>query len=113
MCAAEKTDIDLLPYHALALFAGIRPHELQRLEWRHIDLIEGHIEITPVVPKSGRRRIIEIDRTLPSAQSLHRKRRGNSRRGDANVESAQPVAGNPQSRWTQPLDTGCDASFLR
>jgi integrase len=64
MCAAEKTDIDLLPYHALALFAGIRPHELQRLEWRHIDLIEGHIEVTPVVSKTGRRRIIEIESNL-------------------------------------------------
>jgi integrase len=63
MRAAEK-DSELLPYHALGLFAGVRPLELQRLDWRHIDLIEGHIEITPVVSKTGRRRIIDIEPNL-------------------------------------------------
>ena len=62
--AAEKNDSDLLPYHALALFAGIRPLELQRLEWRHIDLVEGHLEITSAVSKTGRRRIIDIEPNL-------------------------------------------------
>jgi integrase len=62
--AAERIDSDLLPYHALALFAGIRPLELQRLEWRHIDLVEGHIEITAAVSKTGRRRIIDIEPNL-------------------------------------------------
>jgi integrase len=62
--AAEKNDHDLLPYHALALFAGVRPLELQRLEWQHIDLVEGHIEITSAVSKTGRRRIIDIESNL-------------------------------------------------
>ena len=62
--AAEKNDHDLLPYHALALFAGVRPLELQRLEWQHIDLVEGHIEITSAVSKTGRRRIIDIEPNL-------------------------------------------------
>jgi integrase len=64
MRATEKNDPDLLPYHAVALFAGVRPHELQRLEWRHIDLIEVHIEIAATVSKTGRRRIIEIESNL-------------------------------------------------
>src|ERR1051325_3176361 len=37
---AAAADNDLLPYHALALFAGVRPLELQRLNWRHLDLLE-------------------------------------------------------------------------
>jgi integrase len=64
MRAAEKNDSDLLPYHALGLFAGIRPHELQLLDWRHVDLIEGHIEIAAAVSKTGRRRIIDIEPNL-------------------------------------------------
>ena len=37
---------------------------MQRLDWRHIDLVEGHIEIVPSVSKTGRRRIIDIEPTL-------------------------------------------------
>jgi integrase len=61
---AADTDNDLLPYHALALFAGVRPLELQRLEWHDIDLVEGHIEITSSVSKTSRRRIIDIEPNL-------------------------------------------------
>ena len=51
MASAEK-HFDLLPYHALGLFAGIRPMELERLDWQHIDLTECHIEITAEVSKT-------------------------------------------------------------
>jgi integrase len=64
LLAGAAIDNDLLPYHALALFAGIRPLELQRLEWGHVDLVEGHIEITAKVSKTGRRRIIDIEPNL-------------------------------------------------
>jgi integrase len=37
---------------------------LQRLDWRHIDLVEGHIEIAATVSKTGRRRIIDIEPNL-------------------------------------------------
>ena len=64
MLAAADLDNELLPYHALGLFAGIRPFELQRLQWDHIDLVERHIEITSAVSKTGRRRIIDIEPNL-------------------------------------------------
>lgn len=79
MEAAEAADNDLLPYHALALFAGIRPLELQRLEWRHVDLLEGHIEITPQVSKTGRRRIIDIEPNLSAWLKRHIARGGSTR----------------------------------
>ena len=70
MLAAERHD--LIPYHALGLFAGIRPMELQRLEWKDVDMIEGHIEVRPEVVKPttrkgvtvGRRRIIDMEPNL-------------------------------------------------
>jgi integrase len=64
LMAAAESENDLLPYHALGLFAGIRPLELERLEWRHIDLAERHVEITAEVSKTGRRRIIDIEPNL-------------------------------------------------
>ena len=63
MSAAEGKP-ELLPYNALGLFAGIRPLELERLEWKHIDLTERHIEVTAEVSKTGRRRIIEMEPNL-------------------------------------------------
>jgi integrase len=63
MAAAEREN-DLLPYHALALFAGIRPMELERLDWQHVDLTERHVIITAEVSKTGRRRIIDIETNL-------------------------------------------------
>jgi len=62
--AAESRD--LLAYHALAMFAGIRPEELLRLSWSDIDLVERHILIRPEVAKNRRRRIIEIEPNLGS-----------------------------------------------
>ena len=63
---------DLIPYHALGLFAGMRPMELARLEWKDVDMIEGHIEVPPGVVKPttrkgvtvGRRRIIDMEPNL-------------------------------------------------
>jgi integrase len=68
---ATRDDVELLPYHALGLFAGIRPFELQRLNWQHVDLIERHIEITPAVSKTGRRRIIDIESNLAAWLSYY------------------------------------------
>ena len=73
MTASES---DLLPYHALGLFAGIRPLELQRLDWRNIDLTEGHIEVTAAVSKTGRRRIIEMEPNLKAWLGLYVGRGG-------------------------------------
>ncbi len=77
MLAAEGSG-DLLAYHALALFAGIRPQELQRLEWKHVDLIERHIEITAEVSKTGRRRIITMEPNLYEWLSVYAARGGNT-----------------------------------
>jgi integrase len=63
MASAEREN-DLLPYHALGLFAGVRPMELERLDWQQIDLTERHIVITAEVSKTGRRRIIDMEPNL-------------------------------------------------
>ena len=63
MTAAVESH-DLLAYHALGLFAGVRPEELRRLTWSDIELDERHIIIRSEIAKNHRRRIIDIEPNL-------------------------------------------------
>lgn len=51
---------DMLPYLVLALFCGIRPDEIRRLNWDDVDLKSGHVEIKGHKAKTRRRRLVTI-----------------------------------------------------
>jgi len=55
---------DFLPCIAIALFAGLRSAEIQRLTWDKIDLKQGHIVITIGVAKTASRRLVPIETNL-------------------------------------------------
>jgi integrase len=57
-------DCELLAYHVLGFFAGIRPEELERTEWRFINLEEKAIILPAKATKTGNRRVIETNDTL-------------------------------------------------
>ena len=59
-------DPDLLGFHVIALFAGVRPtDELLKLDWSHVFADGGHrIHIPSEVAKTGRKRYIKIEPTL-------------------------------------------------
>lgn len=61
LCSAHP---DVLPYFALAGFAGIRPDELLRLEWKHIRFEEGLIEVKGENAKTSERRLVKIEPAL-------------------------------------------------
>lgn len=115
MIAAES-EADLLPYHALALFAGVRPLELERLDWRHVDLVERHVEITAEVSKTGRRRIIDMEPNL-HAWLAHHVALGGSLEGLATpsknlrqrLRTLRKAAGLGQ--WTQDVMRHSYASY--
>jgi integrase len=46
------------------VFAGIRPKELERMDWKHVHLDESHILLPADLTKTGSRRVIEIQPTL-------------------------------------------------
>jgi integrase len=50
----------LIPYVALSLFTGIRPTELARISWEHLDLDAGTITIGAKLAKMRQRRIVEF-----------------------------------------------------
>jgi len=59
-----ETDFELLPYHVLCLFAGIRPKEVERLTWSNVNMEERHIEVPDEKSKTGIRRIVDMEPLL-------------------------------------------------
>jgi integrase len=61
LSAATK---DFLPCLAIGLFAGLRSAEIERLEWKDIDLPQGHIVVGASTAKTASRRIVPIGKNL-------------------------------------------------
>jgi len=60
----EKCTDDLVPYVSVALFAGLRAAELEKLDWNEIDLTGGFVEVTAQKSKTARRRLVPISDNL-------------------------------------------------
>jgi integrase len=60
----EAAPAELVPYIAIGAFAGIRRAELERLDWKEVDLQCGLIEVTAKNAKSARRRFVKIQPNL-------------------------------------------------
>ena len=72
--AAEKLQKGRsVPYVALCLFGGLRPTEAARLTWDQVNLKDGEIRLKGVQTKTGKGRIVVIDKTLKSWLSRYRK----------------------------------------
>ncbi len=57
-------DPDLIPYTTVCMFAGVRPIECERLEWKHINLNTKQIYIPRHVSKVKRDRYVPISDNL-------------------------------------------------
>jgi integrase len=55
---------ELIPCIAIGAFAGLRRAELERLDWKEIDIQARLIEVTATKAKSARRRFIKIKPNL-------------------------------------------------
>ena len=49
-----------VPFAAIGAFAGLRAAEIHRLDWKDVNLDEGHIVVDRHKDKTGRRRIVPI-----------------------------------------------------
>lgn len=63
----------LVPYIALCLFGGLRPFEAARLTWEQVNLVDGEIRLKGTQTKTGKGRIVAIDRTLKAWLGRYRK----------------------------------------
>jgi integrase len=69
--------LEIVPYIAVGLFAGLRRAEIERLDWSEIDFDDGHIEVTAEKSKSKvANRFITIQPNLREWLEPFRKLRG-------------------------------------
>jgi integrase len=78
LSACVEIDPALLPYHALGLFAGIRPKELNRMTWEHIHMKDREIKLPPEVTKTRSGRTITMEPVLVRWLEFHIKTGGSS-----------------------------------
>jgi integrase len=72
--AAEKFENGrLVPYVALCLFGGLRPFEAARLSWEQVNLTDGEIRLKGTQTKTGKGRIVVIEKTMKAWLSRYRK----------------------------------------
>lgn len=67
---------EIVPALAIGFFAGLRTAEIERLDWREIDLRRGFIEITAQKAKSSQRRLVEITANLRAWLEPHARLSG-------------------------------------
>ena len=62
MMAASRSE--LISYLAVAAFAGLRAAEIQRLDWKEVNLPERYIEVKAAKSKTASRRLVPITDNL-------------------------------------------------
>jgi site-specific recombinase XerC len=62
--AAQTFRPDMVPMLAIMAFAGLRPFEAQRLDWRQINLSERIIRVLPATTKTRQARAVDITDNL-------------------------------------------------
>jgi integrase len=62
--AVCDNEFELLPYHVLCIFAGIRPKEVERLTFSNVNMEERFIEVPDETSKTTIRRIVEMEPLL-------------------------------------------------
>jgi integrase len=74
---ALENDPELLPFLTLGFFCGVRPSgELEKIEWRDIDLADRVITIRPEVSKTHRRRFPDLSENAIAWIEAYRQRGG-------------------------------------
>jgi integrase len=71
-CAAPA----FVPFLAIGAFAGLRHAELQRLDWKEVDLERGFIEVKASKAKTASRRLVPISENLKAWLTGHKKDEG-------------------------------------
>jgi integrase len=87
---------DMVPYCAIALFAGLRCEEIKRLTWNEIDFESGLIEVKAAKSKTAQRRFVTILPNLREWLLPYRKLAGHVVRADTfrrSFEAARTAAG--------------------
>src|SRR6266853_1907976 len=72
----RAASVDMVPYWAIGLFAGLRRAEIERLNWEDVRLDDGFIEVKASKSKTASRRLVPIQPNLAEWLAPYRTRRG-------------------------------------
>jgi len=95
---AADTD-DRRIYFALGAMTGIRAAELQRLDWRDINVARGYVEITADNAKTASRRLVPISPALAAWLAPYANKTGKVFSSTREAERLVEWAGKKISRW--------------
>ena len=83
-------DDDLLAFHAIGLFAGLRVSEINRLSWDDVDLTGGFIHVSAANSKTRTRRLVPIQENLKAWLEPIAKTKGPIINGTVNPKTVRP-----------------------
>jgi integrase len=106
--AASK---DFLPFLALGAFAGLRSAEIQRIEWRNVDLPGGFVHVDTDKSKTRSRRLVPILPNLAAWLAAYSKQKGKVWKGspDDLRDARAATVGKAKTGWK---DNGLRHSFI-
>ncbi len=76
LAAAKGAEWDYTPYVAIGCFAGLRPDEMNRLDWAQVDFINKTIVVLSAAAKGRARRVIDMSSNLMAWIQPYRKESG-------------------------------------
>lgn len=74
--ATQEHEPKMIPYMAIAAFAGLRSAEISRLDWSAIDFDSGYIKVSGEITKTQQRRLVPILPCLRAWLLPHKKESG-------------------------------------
>lgn len=66
----------MIPYLAVAIFAGLRPTEVEQLDWVSVDFEDKIIRVTPQMAKKRRQRLVDMSDNLIAWLQPYRQSEG-------------------------------------
>ena len=89
LLSADQDD-DLLAFHAIGLFAGLRVSEINGLSWDDVDLTGGFIHVQAANSKTRTRRLVPIQENLKAWLEPIAKTKGPIMSGTVNPKTVRP-----------------------
>ena len=103
--AAERHhEGNMVSYTALGLFAGIRPWELSRMNWQHINLTDREIRLPGNICKTRRARTVKICDTLHAWLVGREGMPIYPKNGENHIKEVRALAGfGPDKPWIKDV----------
>lgn len=101
--AAQSCAPEWLPTLAIGLFAGLRPNEIERLDWKEIDLQQNIIMVTAEKSKTATRRVVKIENNLNQWLNFSTLKKGSVHPSNARKAREACMESAKIKEWSQDV----------